>query len=204
MDNTEEKIRQAAKNLFSEKGLHGTTIRDLATEAGVNVALLNYYFRSKEKLFLSIFEEMVSKYFELGVSTLLNREIPFEDRIEQYIEVTTALLLENQNLPMFILSEAHHDKELVEGVMKIKNIKFKNIVEKEESMLKEEYEKGVIRKISALQFDHILNSQIIFPFMAKPMVCYLHGFEDTSFEEFVHERKKIIKEMILKYLLLEG
>lgn len=55
---TEEKIRQAATKVFMEKGFDGTTTRDIAAEANINLALLNYYFRSKQKLFDSVFDEI--------------------------------------------------------------------------------------------------------------------------------------------------
>ena len=48
---TEEKILEAASKVFTEKGFAGTRTRDIAEHAGINLALLNYYFRSKEKLF---------------------------------------------------------------------------------------------------------------------------------------------------------
>ena len=58
---TEEKILAAAKKVFVLKGMAGARMQDIADEAGINKALLHYYFRSKEKLFESDFPRGCSK-----------------------------------------------------------------------------------------------------------------------------------------------
>src|ERR1700748_2737311 len=61
---TEEKIKAAAKKLFTQKGFAATRTRDIAEEAGINLALLNYYFRSKEKLFELIMMENFRQFLQ--------------------------------------------------------------------------------------------------------------------------------------------
>ena len=56
---TEEKILRAAETLFLRKGFAETKTRDIADKAGINLALLNYYYRSKEKLFNRIMLETI-------------------------------------------------------------------------------------------------------------------------------------------------
>ncbi|PZS36470.1 MAG: TetR family transcriptional regulator [Pseudonocardiales bacterium] len=51
--NTPETILAAARGLFAERGFHGTTIRDVATQAGVNAALVHHYFGTKDRLFVA-------------------------------------------------------------------------------------------------------------------------------------------------------
>ncbi len=60
---TEEKIKEAARVVFMKKGFAATRTRDIAEEAGINLALLNYYFRSKEKLFELVMFEKFQKFF---------------------------------------------------------------------------------------------------------------------------------------------
>ena len=59
--NTEQKIFDAATELFLEKGVDRTSVREIANKAGINLALMNYYFRSKENLFDAIFSMQVKK-----------------------------------------------------------------------------------------------------------------------------------------------
>jgi AcrR family transcriptional regulator len=60
---TEEAILQVARKAFTQKGLSGARMQDIANEAGINKALVHYYFESKEKLFQLIFEEEFGKFF---------------------------------------------------------------------------------------------------------------------------------------------
>ncbi|HNA17232.1 MAG TPA: helix-turn-helix domain-containing protein, partial [Ferruginibacter sp.] len=54
---TEQKILESARNVFIQKGLAGARMQDIADHAGVNKALLHYYFTSKDKLFNIVFEQ---------------------------------------------------------------------------------------------------------------------------------------------------
>ena len=62
-DSTEDKILEAAKNVFVTKGMEGARMQEIADEAGINKALLHYYFRSKERLFEAIFSEVIQMAF---------------------------------------------------------------------------------------------------------------------------------------------
>ena len=70
-ESTEEKIKEAARRVFTRKGFAGTRTRDIAEESGFNLALINYYFRSKEKLFdIIVLEHMQT--FLVSVREILN------------------------------------------------------------------------------------------------------------------------------------
>ena len=62
--NTETKILAAARTVFHKKGFAATRTRDIAKEAGMNLALLNYYFRSKRKLYELIMFETLTSFFQ--------------------------------------------------------------------------------------------------------------------------------------------
>src|SRR5579872_5163946 len=84
-ESTEEKIMQAAKKLFTQNGFAATRTRDIAKEAGINLALLNYYFRSKEKLFDIV---MIGNFrqFIRGVSIhLLDDAATMEQKIQRIV-----------------------------------------------------------------------------------------------------------------------
>jgi AcrR family transcriptional regulator len=59
---TEQKILEAARKIFLAKGLDGARMQDIADEAGINKAMLHYYFRSKDKLFEKIFAEVAGHF----------------------------------------------------------------------------------------------------------------------------------------------
>ena len=86
-------IIEAAEKLFASKGFNGTSVRDIAEAAGVNLAMISYYFGSKEKLFETMFAYR-SDFFKLQLESMLeNKELEpmqkMEQLIDQYIERLT-------------------------------------------------------------------------------------------------------------------
>ena len=197
-DNTEEKIRVAAKKLFTERGYAATTIRDVAEEAGVNIALLNYYFRSKDKLFKSIFAENFQEYSQKIANIFFQEDMALETRIRRFVSEVTEQLKKNPDLPMFIMSECRQDPAAFQGIAKLYKERFatSSLVKQ----LKEEAEKGNIRQINPLHFQFLLSSQVTAPFLAHPLLQSVEGLEGEKWDQFLEERKQIIGDMIMAYL----
>lgn len=108
MKSTEEKIKEVARKLFLEKGFKHTTIREIAKEAEVNISLMNYYFRSKDKLFQQILEEGLGEIAPV-IRKVLEADMPLEAKIKKYIDEYTDLLIQKPDLPLFVLSEMRLD-----------------------------------------------------------------------------------------------
>ena len=86
-------IIEAAEKLFAAKGFNGTSVRDIAEAADVNLAMISYYFGSKDKLFEAMFAYR-SNFFKLQLESMLeNKELgpmqKMEQLIDQYIEKLT-------------------------------------------------------------------------------------------------------------------
>src|ERR1044071_9731716 len=101
---TEEKIKAAARKVFMQKGYGASRTRDIAEAAGINLALLNYYFRSKEKLFHEIMLERVQKLFGTIAPILMDDSTSLEKKIQLMAPKYIDLLTENPDLPMFVLN----------------------------------------------------------------------------------------------------
>ena len=102
---TEEKIKNAARIIFHKKGFAATRTRDIAEEAGINLALLNYYFRSKEKLFDIIMLESMQNFLK-SMAALFNAEQnTFDEKVESFVSNYLDFLTEQPDLPLFVLSE---------------------------------------------------------------------------------------------------
>ena len=91
---TEQKIVEAARKIFTQKGYAATKTRDIAEEAGINLALLNYYFGSKENLFKQIVTEKFEDLFGLMSPILSNKNITLEEKIQTLVKNYTNLLIE--------------------------------------------------------------------------------------------------------------
>jgi AcrR family transcriptional regulator len=98
-DLSRDRILQAALELFAEHGFKATTVRDICSQAGVNVASINYYFRSKEALYKEAlvfsFKEADRKYPPAAVASEL---LPPEDRLRLFIRNLLLRLMDNGHL----------------------------------------------------------------------------------------------------------
>src|SRR5687767_4561616 len=108
---TEDKIKEAARKVFTSKGYAATRTRDIAEEAGMNLALLNYYFRSKEKLFEIIMAEKMFKLFNVLAPVIDDPKTTLEKKVETIVVNYINLLRENPDLPLFVLSEIRNNPQ---------------------------------------------------------------------------------------------
>ncbi|MEO1218468.1 MAG: TetR family transcriptional regulator [Bacteroidota bacterium] len=200
LDSTEQKIKETARVLFLEKGLRGTTIREVAEKAGVNVALVNYYFRTKNKLFIAIFKEKFLKFNEAGYHILINDEKPFLQRIESFIDRYIEITLGEPNLPIFVLSELHFNDELKEVLASIKTETKGKYAGMIQQVIDQEAQAGNIRHVNYMKLEISMMSMMTFPFLTRKMITRVEGFTDKTFHAFVLNWKEHIKTMILAYL----
>ena len=189
---TEEKIIAAARKLFTQKGFSATKTRDIAEEAGINLALLNYYFRSKQNLFQIIIEEKFEQLFGVINPILSNSEISLEEKIETLVTNYTNMLLGNDDLPLFVLSEIKTNEFLIKRVRQNAEILSNPVIEKQ---LKE-------RGFTTTGFNFIMNvmSLTLFPFMSKPLFVTSGLIKEEEFVHFITERKKDIPTWVMNTL----
>lgn len=185
---TEQKIIMAADKLFTQKGYAATRTRDIAEGAGTNLALLNYYFGSKEKLFKKVVQEKMKILLGAIGPVLSDENISIDNKIRIITENYTNLLLENEELPIFILNELTVNKDLFAEITQINRQNALPVLEKQ---LKE-----IGANISAT--DLILNtlSMVMFPFVAKPLITTSKLVDEEDFVDFVTERKSKIEKWI--------
>ena len=193
---TEEKIKEAARKIFVKKGFGSATTRDIAECADTNIALVNYYFRSKEKLFQEVFQESFTHTF-LPVASILNDDLPLEVKIYKFVDHMTELLKRDPMMPLFVLSEMRGGQTKMCEIMIASNALEMNGFQ---SQLDAEAAKGKIRKIDELQVETSLMAMVLFPFISMNILRMKHQMDEAAFFRFVDERKKIVPEMILAYL----
>lgn len=181
---TEEKILEAASEVFTEKGFAGTRTRDIAEKAGINLALLNYYFRSKEKLFEQVMKIKVVLLFGKIFPILSNEKTSLEEKIDLASEKYFEILSKNPNLPLFVISEIQKKNSNISKIIPVNKI-FKNSV-----ILKQIKE----RKPELNPSHFLINflSMTIFPFITKPVFNTFDLMNETEFQQFVEERKRLV------------
>src|ERR1700753_2868373 len=102
---TEEKIKQAARKVFTQKGYAATRTRDIAEESGYNLALINYYFRSKEKLFDIIITEQMQLFIHSVMGIVNDETTTLPEKLEIVIAHYIDMLIKSPYIPLFVLSE---------------------------------------------------------------------------------------------------
>ena len=194
--NTEQKIFDAATELFLEKGVDRTSVREIAAKAGINLALMNYYFRSKENLFSAIFSQLVKKNSE-ELIRILNSDLELEEKIRQYVNVYIDMLSENPLLVSFVMAILHRSRERITEMKAISNLYG---TDKFRLQVLEEGKKGNIRRTDPSQLFVDMMSLIAFPFAIKMLVMDKNNYSEKDFQAFMEERKERIPEMLIDSL----
>jgi len=193
---TEEKIYEAARRIFILKGMDGTRMQEIADEAGMNKALLHYYFRSKENLFKAVFKDTFSKFFNKVRETLIS-DGTTSDKLTAFIEYYVDLIQANPYVPQFIINEINRDPQVMKSQMFESGIEPQNIIE----LLTKG--KGS-EKLSKMDPRHIVVSllgMLIFPFAGRPLLQMVYFNDDPeAYNQFLSERKEVVKNMILKMI----
>lgn len=181
---TEDKILLAASKIFTEKGFSGTRTRDIAEEAGINLALLNYYFRTKEKLFEQVMKVKIVLLFGQIIPIVTNEKTTLEEKIELASIKYFDILSKNPNLPIFILSEIQKKTSDVKSFLPFEKVLNNSFILKQ---IKE-------RKPDVNPFHFLLNflSMTAFPFVVKPILQTFDLMNDDEFHKFVEERKTLV------------
>ncbi len=194
-ESTEERILIAAEMVFMRDGYNGSRMQDIADKAGINKAMLHYYFRSKDKLFEHIFD-LKSKLFSPKIEGLLAENQSFIELIQNFIEKYFELLIANPFLPLFIINTVNNPNrpDFLEKLPYQLNRKFA------EKYL-EDLANRKVKQINPLQFIISVMGMCIFPFMAKPMIKKAFEMDEVQFEKIMEARVEELKnyvEMILK------
>ena len=192
--NTEERILDAARVVFTRSGFAAARMEDIAREADMNRALLHYYFRSKQKMFDMIFEENLKKFFG-NFLIILSGNDKLELKLRKLIAAEIDMLLQNQYLPLFMLNEINRNPELVKE--RLLNIPQRQFIPEFISQVQQEIKNGTIKEVEPIQILINIISLCIFPFAGKPMIMAITGIDQTHFELMMQERKNIIADLII-------
>ena len=191
--NTEENIRIAAHKIFHQKGFDGTSVQDIATEAGTTKSMVNYYFRTKEKLFEGIFHNELKNLFS-SIGGFLSADMPLKQKIEKIVELDIERLSKMPDLPIFILTELHHNPEIVFHTME--SLPVAIVLNTLDIQINEEVAKGTIRFIEPRNLILNIQALTIFPFLGKSLLMKVFGMDEAAFNTMLQYRKKEVPEII--------
>ncbi|RAJ08916.1 TetR family transcriptional regulator [Chitinophaga skermanii] len=190
---TEELIINAARKVFTTRGYNGARMQEIADEAGINKAMLHYYYRSKDKLFDIIFDEAVDKLM-LRINTVFEAQGSITDKIAVIVDMYITTLSDNPYLPLFVLHEmSQHSDRIVKRFMAKPN--FPNI-----QLFLDEVNKEIKqKKIAKIEPEQLLINVLamcVFPFVAKPLIQGVLRKDDVAYKVLLEERKRSVVKFI--------
>jgi AcrR family transcriptional regulator len=187
-ESTEAKIKEAARIVFTQKGYDSTKVRDIAKEADISVSLLNYYFRSKEKLFLLCMAENLQRLLAGDEPILNDKSTTILEKIEKLVILHMDMLLENPDFPTFVVNEMLSGSSDLPEIQQRIDVMANSVLAKQLVALKNE------GKLEMYPMQLIMNvaGMMLFPFLAKPRLVKNCGINDMEFYQMIQERKKMI------------
>lgn len=186
---TEQKILDAARTVFQEKGFAAARTRDIAEVAGINLALLNYYYRSKKNLYDIVMSESIRMFFD-GLFPILNsEETTLREKIAEAVAYYIDMLTENPDLVGFILTEVRTHLEQFAEKFGIRKKMGQAVVLRQ---LMEAVASGELPPIHPLHIAMNLMGMTVFPFVAAPLVQQVLNVPKAEFTRLMQERKRLI------------
>lgn len=198
---TEERILKAATTIFREKGREGARMQEIADAAGINKALLHYYFRSKDLLFERVFIESARLFFS-RLNEVLQSDVDIFQKITRLCEAYISLSVENPFIPVFVIGEMNRSQDIFISKMFTATQSRPDF-----SLFRQQLQyaaaAGIIRPVAPQQLIMNILGLCIFPVIAKPMMQFNMGIGEKEFMAMMEERKRLVPELIISSLKIE-
>ncbi|HBC79311.1 MAG TPA: TetR/AcrR family transcriptional regulator [Bacteroidales bacterium] len=195
---TEERIFDAATEVFIEKGMDGARMQDIADRAGINKALLHYYYRTKDHLFNAVYEMIAGQMFK-KFGPVLDENLTLEQKIRFFLREHITFLQKNPKLPSFILNEIHRNPDRIRKL--IQRIDINKLWNTLESQHREELKRYNITKENLPQFMTTIAGMSVFPFAAKPIIASIMEKMGYNFDDYIEHRKEYAADFIINAII---
>jgi AcrR family transcriptional regulator len=201
---TEQRILDAAHAVFIRRGTAGARMQDIADEAGVNKALLHYYFRSKSRLADAVFQRVASRIFG-RLSETAGSDMDLDEKVRRIIAIYLDQLSKTPYVPAYVISELNQhperSRQFLEAIRPPGGDKGPpKFLVKLAGQIEARVRAGTMRPISPSQFIANIASLCVFPFAAKPLLCTVLELDERRFKAFIEERKIGLPEFFLSGL----
>lgn len=205
---TEARILQAARSVFVRRGTSGARMHEIAAEAGVNQALLHYYFRSKERLAEAVFRELAGRVIP-QVVRIFASSASLEHKVERFVHLYIDSVREHPYIPAYIVAELHqHPERMATMVAALGGPRpgedgapiAAPVLARLGRQLSALERRKVIRRITPTQFLVNVFSLAVFPFVARPALEMVLGFDTADFDSFLDERRSTLPGFIMNAL----
>jgi TetR/AcrR family transcriptional regulator len=189
---SEQRIKDAARKVFLMKGFAGARVQEIADEAGMNRVLVNYYFRSKERLFQVVFQDAMSE-IDNRLLLVVQSEAAIQEKIAQVVEGYMTQAIIDPLVETFLINEFNQHPDLMREVFQESKAAHAITVFVRE--LDVAFARGEIRYTGYQVFLTIM-SICMFPFAAQAMLSNLLELSPERYVKLLEERKAICADMV--------
>lgn len=194
---TEDKIFESATDVFLDKGMDGARMQDIANHAGINKALLHYYYRTKDRLFDAVFEKIAGMMFK-KFAPVFDGNLSLENKIRFFLREHITFLQKNPRLPLFIMNELNRNPARLKRILDHFNVqKLWMILEKQHP---EELQTLGINRNQIPQLMTTIASMSVFPFAARGIIGSIMEKAGYDFDLYIEERKTFAADFIIAAL----
>ncbi len=191
---TEEKIFEAATEVFIEKGLDGSRMQDIADRAGMNKSLLHYYYRTKDRLFNAVFDMIAGQMFK-RLAPVFDEKLTLEEKIKFFLREHISFLQRNPRLPSFFLNEINRNPSIIKKFLE--RVDVEKIWITIESQHKEELKNYRITRDDIPQLMTSIVAMSVFPFAARGLISNIMGRMGYEFDDYIERRKDYAGEFVV-------
>ncbi|MDV6167461.1 TetR/AcrR family transcriptional regulator [Flavobacterium sp. DG1-102-2] len=188
---TEKLIKDTAKRLFFGEGRFNATTQEIADAAGVNRTLINYYFRSRDKLFQIVFDDAQLNEQQLTEQIVFS-DLPFKEKIARHLDVFLEQAKQYPYLEIYMVTQMN------QGCIWKDHEKMSLLLDKFYLEIGLEMEKGTIDRMRPEQFLLNFISLLSFPLSMRPLLQETMGITTEHYDTLLEERKEIILRTLFK------
>lgn len=191
--------------VFIEKGFEKAKMQDIAERAGISRTNLNYYFRTKENLFYSIVEQIFESLIPKFESVLHRENQSYTERFEELVDVYTAFLRTNSDIPFFIISEINRNPKLMVGFIK-ENNKINMYLEVLKQLLANGLKPNQRNYFMQMPIEELLTvvyGLLFMPHIIEPLAKELYDGDEKKIADYYDHHSLNIK-FILRKLLTDN
>ncbi|MDR2496010.1 MAG: TetR/AcrR family transcriptional regulator [Tannerellaceae bacterium] len=195
----EDKIIEAAKQIFVLKGYEATTMADIAAEVGISRSSMHYYFRTKETVFRAIFLKLIGGILP-NLEAIISEKTSILEKLPSLIEAYMSALKENPLFPFFMLNEVNRTPQHVIIAIRELQTHVQPIVKLYEQ-IEDEMRRGLIKTLSLVDLLSVFLGSLVFPLLARNI--FTHVFMDGQtevFNKFLEGRAPFIYDVMYNLL----
>ncbi len=185
-------ILQAAAREFAEFGVAGARTDTIAREAGVNKALLYYYFQDKETLYSAVLDSAFTG-LKSSVFAALDSPLPPREKIMAYAGAYFDFIASNQLYPRLMQREMMRAREgQSQHIDKIIKTYIQPIFVRVSEVIKQGIAEGEFRAVNPIHFVPSMVAMIVFYFSSAPMMQKIVGFNPLTPERVAERREAVL------------